>query len=383
MSIRNYIGNAIGAAGRAVDLPFDTGLSELVAGGKTAGSGTEPYLFGNGGYQTAPSQPSDSGNVLGASTNQSLADTLAALAAAQGGSGSGGGTAPQYTTLNGVVYDLSTSAGKQRYITDKNNFLDQSYNQQLADYQKQLQNALSNASDTYGQSAADIKESLANLLSDRNIYNNQYQSQVDEFGNQYQTGNVNRDSFFNRLSPNAYQSSQGTSNAFAKKQYDKGLGQLSDTNTQNLNKFAQQEAGLNRDQGNLANQYNAYIQQQQDAGNAFKQNLYNKTQEAKNSDATSLANSDAARGINGFNYQTQKYNPFAAQTVDLSSLTPFINFSQLQGSPQANAFNGVLPTVTTKPQSPQDKYLGYSPTPTKSTDPLTSYLYGTQAPAGV
>lgn len=123
--------------------------------------------------------------------------------------------------------------------------------------------------------------------------------------------------------------------------------------------------------GLLGDQYNQYVQGAKDYYAQQKTANYdtlNSSLDKNYSDAISFNN---GKDFGGFNAQYAPTAQVQGSQVDLSKVTPFLNFQDVQNDPNSNLFNKFAPTTTL---TPQDQYLGYK-AKQKDTDPRNQYLY--------
>lgn len=302
--------------------------------------------------------------------------------------GSGGGTqtnqfAPlpgqegytsQIVYFNGQPYDINDPQVREQLYGLRSSQADQYANQDITNYDKQIKDALEAASTQFGDQTNTIGRNLADIEQNRTNYGNDYNSNVEGLNQGYDVGTVNRANYFGRLSPNAYQSSQADSQAFANDQRNKGLGDLQSAKTNYFSGLDQQAGDLNTQKQRLADAYNKYTQDTQNGIGQQHLAIQNQYNQLKDQYGTELAAGNAQQNVQGFDYSgiTQPYNPLQAQQVDLSQYTPYTTFSQLASSPQANSFQQYLPNPQAQ-QTAQDSYLGYTPDQ-KSKNYISQYL---------
>jgi hypothetical protein len=272
-------------------------------------------------------------------------------------SGSGGATTSYGTKVwNGRVYNLDDPTQRDAFIAARNQDLQDQLTQANADVDY-------NASQDFASTTKTYQDKVDSLNKDLNKYNtnaDDYSKQLANLYEGYGQGNVARQNYFTRLSPDSYQSGQGSSAKYATEKYQQGYGEtdqarnewkgsldkgLTDTGTAYNNWVAAQQRSIAQQKQENANKFNSARDQMSEAGIQYGQK--------------------ASYGA---------FTPAAdvtARNVDVSAYTPYINFQALQQSPGANNFKKFLPGQS---QDPLAQTLGYT-LPTKASDPMNQYLY--------
>lgn len=378
------LGNLIDRVGAKLKLP-EFGLSELLAGGRTVNTGdqvlssrVDPSSLSGENYFTvlqreqganpylppAPATTPPGGpDIAGYDAQQFDLGNYFAV-------GSTGGTSAQPVYFLGQYFNLANPADRQRYNSVRTQYLNDRYNQYIASEDKALRQDLEEAERSYGQNLADIDLSLDNLSRNRQAYLDESQRNSRSLAEQFRTGQAQRANYFNRLSPNAYQSSQGTSEEYAKGKYDEALADLSKADERALLGFSQDEAVLQRDRGNLETLYNQYISQRRTQSERARQQYFASLQGDLDRGATELA--QVSPSSSKFNFNRSPYNPYQAQSVDISEYTPYLDFNALSQSPTANYFKKIGAASTSK-LDPLSQHLGYTDAP-KEVDHLKNHL---------
>ena len=266
---------------------------------------------------------------------------------------------PEYLYFGGQQFDIANEADRLNLFKARGEALRGQAGRQIGDYQNQLRSTLDDAYRTNARNLEDIDldfrslgetEAEAGRTYDRNIY---------DTNEAYDLGTVNRANAFAQLSPNAFQSSQGTSQQYANNQRLQALGDIDQARTGTFNDINQSRAGLTRQRTDLGNSYNQYIQDTQNEASQYGNEVndfYNSQIDDLRGDFT---NYDQTAGVNSFRFNRDQFAPVNVQTADLSQYTPYLNFQALQGSPEANYFKSATPAAATG--SARDQYLGYSP----------------------
>lgn len=311
---------------------------------------------------------------------------------------SGGGTTyqPQPTTLfdqdgNPIgTYDLANPNDRLRYYTDKKSILEKIRDEQIAQYNKDATNAFSEAKLTTEKNISEIDQQLSDLETEAKNYVTDYNKQVNAFTDTKALGDVNRQQFFTKLSPNAYQSSQGTSQQYAENQYVQGLGDMAtqardtvggdylatgDVNTLDPNStFGRTRTTLKNQKQDVQSSYNAYLTNASDSLNKNIKSTNQYVTSNLNTMANQFSPTDKSQGIDPFRYNRVAVNTPSVSNTDLSSYTPYVGFN---GSPVTASTAAPVKTVNAfSSTTPIDAYLGKTKLDTNSKDRLRAYLLG-------
>ena len=290
-----------------------------------------------------------------------------------GGTGGTGGTTLGSTDLYNKYtgqttrYNLNDPAQKQAL-----------YNEKLSILTQDRETALAEGKKTSDRQILEIDNEIKKTYDEAKAYVEDYTKNVNEFGDQYQLGNVKRGQFFAGLSPNAFQSSQGTSQAFAENKYLQGLGDYAkeamgnvgqqflahskDENAANYldanSIYGQNVANLQQNRANIGDEYNKFFQSsQQQVGQG------------------AADTSNALSGVGSYNYAANPVAKQSAQKVDTSAYSPYTTFMQAGqqvpvGSGQTMSYS--KPQFT--PGTPLESFLGQNVISQKGKDYIAAYL---------
>jgi hypothetical protein len=388
--IRRKLGNIVDLAGTglgAIRAP-ELGISELIAGGNTNRTGQKPQ------YQTATNNLLD--RVYGSPTGVQAGQVT--LGEMQGPAYPGNNTTmagiPQDNGFDAGVADAGTgltgSGSGEAQLTPQQ--LMEIRDAYLAQIRQAAQTQGSQGALQYAQQLQELDQAIADNLSEAQGYVQSYNKNINAFRDSKDLGDVNRQGYFSGLSPNAFQSSQATSQDFANNKYAEGLGDyfsqaedavgsgfLSNPNDASqlsaTSQFGRQRAGIGQDRSGLESSYNA-----------FTGGLQDYIASAENG-----ANAYIASGGQGnigeygqpgsFNYVPGQRKQVTPGQVDLSGITPYTSFQSLSSVPQSGGggYGKVLnPTNPFKDQSTVDQYLGKTNTGLNQggIDYLKKYLAG-------
>lgn len=260
------------------------------------------------------------------------------------------------TVYNGKSYNLDDPTQRDAYLAVRNSDYEKAMNEANADVDYNANRDIDSTTQTY-----------QDKLNEFNKFLNQYNTNSDEYAKGladlyegYGQGNVRRQNYFTRLSPDTYQSGQGSSFDYATKKYQQGYGETNSARNE-------WKGGLDTGRERLGTDYNNWMTD-------YQRNVANQKQgnvDLYNQNRDSLMNKAIGWGRSAAKSQFTPTGAVTPQNVDMSSYTPYINFQGLQSSAGANQFKKFLPT---QGQSPLAETLGYQ-LPTKEKDPLNSYLY--------
>lgn len=236
-----------------------------------------------------------------------------------------GGTSP--VTYLGVTYDLSDPAQRQQYYQAVETNLGGARDQQLAGLDRSIQ-----------ESTGQINQNIGNTNQSAGNYGRSFLNNLFDLGQNYDVGQVNNAQKFAGLGPNAFQSSFATSGQYGTDQYNRGLNDLGTQLDQSVGSgyltngqidphsaYGQQLGGYNQQLGDL--QYQGGLQRQ-GINTAYQQGL--------DQAASGLQVGDVYQGMNPFHYNTQTYNPYQAQNLNLGQYTPYTNYQQYAMNPGNN-----------------------------------------------
>lgn len=308
---------------------------------------------------------------------------------------SGPGSSSYYlhnTTINGQTYNLADPAQMEAARQAQLQNLGGSRDTAIRQLQQGIQNNLQGATLTHGQALGTYNQNATDF--GRTLANN-----VVDLGQNYDLGQVNNQQHFAGLSPNAFQSSQATSQQYGTDQYNKGLTTLKQQGDENVgsnylttgqidpnsaigkmieaekNSYNVFTTGQNQGLQNGIQQANVAYQGGADQINTNLQNLaaYGGTQSPTYNPVNYNYSGPSASSLGS--YQAPSGNPYTAPQTDISQYTPYTSSSQLAQSPQAQSPS---PATWTGSSNPFAGLLGYNPNATQS-----NYLnaFANRAPA--
>lgn len=298
------------------------------------------------------------GQVLGATTaspqvggdqsTQSLASIAGGNAFSDGGSSStGDGYQPQlveYPPGSGYYYDMNNETERGSFFTSRTNDL-------VAERDKNL---------------ADIQQQIADLQTQAKDYVTNWHQQVQGLTGAKGAGDLSRINTFSAASPNAFQSSEGTSYDMANKNYLQGIG---DAALQANEAVGSAFAGNPTDASTIGSDttfgrgFSALNAGINDVGTQYNQQLAGINQQ--NNPST-----------DPFRFERAANNIPNPAAVDLSGVTPFVNFTS--PAPETSPGAGFTPNTPNafNANTPLDPFLGGTNLNQPDKDFLRNYLLG-------
>lgn len=310
-------------------------------------------------------------------------DSTGGTAGGGGGTGAAAAplvdTTPQYVYLGDKPYNLTDPTERDAFYNDRKSTLLGQLNDAIALYKSQYDQAVTDAQSADAKQLGTIKMNLANLDTQYKAYLKSVDDTLGGLDEAYRSGNAQRMATFAALSPNAYQSSQATSEQYATDKYNKAVTDVNAAKDQTGASFGQQQGLYNADINDLGSAFENY---QKGAAQTRDQNIRSAQDNVDSqlaSTATSLAPIDVAQGnYNPFKYDTSPVKNLVTVNPDVSAYTPAVSFGALQGDPRTNLFANpqggkyIAPTGT--PMNTLASYLGLTPPAKTQSVPLNMFL---------
>lgn len=318
---------------------------------------------------------------------------LGGTASPAGTSGSGGGAPAKAVTATygGNAYNLNSPEQRLSYYAAVQSNLASQRDKAVSDLKEAYSSGRKTSLESYQKSLSQIDQSLADLEAKAQDYATQFQGTLQGFQEGKRTGDVGRQNFFAQASPNAFQSSQASSQGYADQKYDQGLedlrgqadatvgsGYLADP-SQGANAFSEgsqfgrNRAGIASQRTGLESNYGQFVGQQQQGLQQGLAGISDQYNQGLSSQADQLGSIDLSQGLNAFRYGTQQYQPVNAKQADLSAYSPYTSFSQLSGG---NAYQQPVRPTTQYSQQGYVDYLGRTPKASPQKDAAKDYLVG-------
>lgn len=229
---------------------------------------------------------------------------------------------PNYVYIGQSRFDLNNPAEADAYYSTMRD-------QYISQAESQSRSALEDAARSYGQNLGSLDQDISNLGRSKEQYGRGAARNITELGEGYNHGTAKRGAFFGQRAPRAYESSQGSSQLYARGKLQQGIGDVTSALEEANINFGQQQQGLQQERGNLEYGYNRFAGDQQSY-------LERARQAAAEYYNTQGANAFNIEGPGAFNYARNQFQEYQPRQVDLSSITPYTTFSQLPGAQQKN-----------------------------------------------
>lgn len=232
----------------------------------------------------------------------------------------------EYPPGTGFYYDLNDDIQRQAF-----------YDRRLLDLQ-----------DSRDQQIAHIDQQIADLTGSSKDYVRNYFKQLEDFGTVKSTGDMNRIDTYSAASPNAFQSSEGTSYNLANTNYLKGVGEAADKANQDVGAdfiANPNDVNLLGDDTTYGRQLQNYFGGRNQVGEEYNDYLAGIQQQ--NNPST-----------NPFAYAYQAAGLQAPGAVDISRFNPFVDFKRTTAA--ATPGPGFRPAGGRNftEQTPVDNFLG-------------------------
>lgn len=282
---------------------------------------------------------------------------------------------PQYIQLpNGQVFDVNDPAQREAFFIAKNALINAQIEEQYNLFNQQQDTALQEAARDYTRNLEATNYDLSQLGQEIEDYNRQNEQLIGDTRGSYGLGTARRQNLFAQASPLAYQSAQGTSQAYAQDQLNRALADVARATEQTRQNYTRQEGELTRQRGDLTTGYQGYLDRARQGLEQYRQALRDQAAGTRTELAGNLANLDVQQGINQFRYDKPTALPLEKIGVDLSPYSRYLNFSETQASPEYNYFNLFRPTIANR-LTPTEQWLGYNPLERRK-NPTLAYLGG-------
>lgn len=301
--------------------------------------------------------------------------------------GAGGGTGTEYVPNlaetypgSGQFFDLNDPTQREQYFAARQQYA----LGQVGEYQTRQQRNLNLAIQQAKNEADTYRRQYQTAQDQENINWDQYlkdfaygQQQLDT---QYGQGEAARMGKYTALSPNAYQSSMGTSGQYALNQLQTGKKRQEEKKATEQAQKTSRETQRQADIKALNDYYNLYEQQQRqafdDAVNAFREQIM--AQASQEAGTFGTADMQAGLGFNPAKYSYNQLSEWKPTQADTSDLIPDISFgtsgAKTSGTNMLTqaAQSMTTPKVASIPAL--DTYQGMTAT-SKEKDPLQTWLY--------
>lgn len=364
-----------------------------------------PSIYGSAPqFKNESPQPQGPTEPFGPSAPSEEEQILQALIAAQsaGGSGGGGagaaGAAGIKTLPDGRIFNLNDPTQRLAY----SNALKQILGSQRDSLMKQAEESFklgdTQAVQQYQQYLTELDQNIADVEAEAKNYVQDYQKTLTGFNDEKKSGDVSRQSYFSNISPNAFQSSQATSQGAANNKYLEGLTDLTNQAqstvgldylndpTKGINAFAPDSqfgrnvGSINTQRTGLQNSFNSYRTNAQNQLQQSQSQIGQNYLDSLNSENAQLGAVDIQQGKNPFQYGLQSVQPYQAPKADLGQYSQYTNFQSLANpTAQGSQYQKPVQTQNAFTQNSLDTYLNRTNTKMadgQKNDWFTKYLQG-------
>lgn len=317
-------------------------------------------------------------NISDAEANKMIKEYQSSVVPTTGGSSTAAAAEPAYVpeirVFNGQQYDINNPDQRAAYVTARQGGARSESDRQLSSLRDAYRTQAEQEGQDLAGSLSSIDQDLSNLGRERMRYGEQVVKDVKDLGAGYETGTVRRGSFFGQLSPNAYQSSQGSSQQYAKGKLDEGISAIGQAKGDTEEAYRQREASIGQERNALQTQYErANAARAREVENAAR-SAETYVNQFNDSIAEGLAPLDISQNLAANRYSRSSYDPVAQSRADTSAITPYTTFGQIGALPQASGLQSYRPSFQQSTGGDNfASFLGYEPTNDEA-DFLRRYL---------
>lgn len=358
----------------------DLGITEALGGGRTAGQvrGATTAIDNTPADSTTPD---NGGSFTQEDFDNAVKNQVAAILSGGGGGGETYQPEMVQATPGGNYYDLNDPVQREAYFNERQQYA----MTRIGEYETDQRSTLNMLIDQARRDAETYRGQYDTAQKQDDTAWKQY---LDDFAygmqdldTKYGQGEAARAGKYTALSPNAYQSSMGTSGQYALGKLQEGKKRKERQKETEQAQKTLREMQRQADIKSLNDYYDSYEKQQRSefdrAVEEFKQTLLGEAM--KESSAFSTA--DAKKGVfSGSKYNYNQLADWKPTQADTSDLIPDISFST-SGTPKASGTNLLTQAaqtaatpIKTQSMAPLDTYQGMTPN-SKEKDPLQAWLY--------
>lgn len=298
-----------------------------------------------------------------------------------GGGGGGAAYEPNNANVGDRVFDLNDPGQLQDYINTVNDKLngDFEYYANRSNQAKELDIAQAKADEE--EAIYNIDRALKKLGESRDQYTEDYTRSVADLAEGFRQGTAKRQSFYASVAPRVYQSSQGTSQEYAKRKYVEGQGRYEQDKTRAMNAFADTEQDYGRSREGIINKFNLFkTQREQQSADEIAEKARSVEEMRGQAKAKTLNYTDSLRnaGVSSNKFATPTFSAtdlsgYSPANVNLNDLMQFIKFQPAGAA--TGSTNAYRTSAIATPESGGESlgnYMGYEE---ESTEPSTINAY--------
>jgi len=301
----------------------------------------------------------------------------------------------QVAPWNGMQYDLNDPTQRQNYYQSRIDYLSGERNKYITESETALNRSLSDAEKAADQNIATIDQDIADTEKEAGDYAREYFKNIQSLAEGKRMGDARRQQYYSGLSPNAYQSSLGTSSEYANEKYAEGLGEYAqganeavgsaylqnpnDPNALGANTlYGRQRGTLMNEKSELGRKFNVFsedIAKQKQKAVETAQNYF--TQEGANLQ-NQLSPISYQQTGSPFSFARQNLQDIKTPTIDTSNQRKFTEFQTPQQYESTQPGTNFMPMRSSvfSQQEPIETYLGKTKVTPDEDKALRKYLFG-------
>lgn len=291
-----------------------------------------------------------------------------------GGGGGGAAYEPNNANVGDRVFDLNDPGQLQDYINTVNDKLngDFEYYASRSSQAKELDIAQAKADEE--EAIYNIDRALKKLGESRDQYTEDYTRSVADLAEGFRQGTAKRQSFYASVAPRVYQSSQGTSQEYAKGKYVEGQGRYESDKARAMNAFADTEQDYGRSREGTINKFNLFkTQREAQSTDEIAEKARSVEEMRGQARAKTLNYTDSLRnaGVSSNKFATPTFSAtdlsgYSPANVNLNDLMQFIKFQPAGAA--TGSTNAYRTSAIATPESGGESlgnYMGYQQEPTE------------------
>lgn len=286
--------------------------------------------------------------------------------------GTGSETKSNIDVIDGVSYNLNDPGQFQAYVAAANSKLDANFEYFRNSTEGVRDEDIAEAKAQEERTLYQIEQALKKVSEQKGQYETDYTRSLSDLAEGFRQGTAKRQTFYASVAPRVYQSSQGTSQEYAKGKYGEGQQRYAEDRNRAMNAFRDTENEYNQSRQDTTNQFNLYkTRREREAQDAiFNQAQTNQGQrdammaKTKNWSADK-GGSFASNKWGGTSFNSKDLSGYSPSNVSLNDLAQFIKF-------QPVGMAGNTKTVQSAPIATPESggqslgnYMGYQEIPTE------------------
>lgn len=291
--------------------------------------------------------------------------------------GGGGGRAayePDNANVGDMVFDLNDPGQLQDYINTVNDKLNGDFEYYVSKSSQAKELDIAQAKADEEEAIYNIDRALKKLGESRDQYTEDYTRSVADLAEGFRQGTAKRQSFYASVAPRVYQSSQGTSQEYAKGKYVEGQRRYEQDKTRAMNAFADTEQDYGRSREGTINKFNLFkTQREAQSTDEIAEKARYVEEMRGQARAKTLNYTDSLRnaGVSSNKFATPTFSAtdlsgYSPANVNLNDLMQFIKFQPAGAA--TGSTNAYRTSAIATPESGGESlgnYMGYQEEPTE------------------